>query len=143
MTTDASPDLLSASSDSPVPVEALAAPAEPVEPPVPPHLEWLKVESLDLEAQGVAHRANGKVVFIEDALPGEEVRVSVSRRKNNWEQATLSERRTESSQRVTPKCVHFGLCGGCKMQHFHPSAQVAVKQRVLEDNLWQIGRAHV
>ena len=140
MTTDASPDLLSASSDSPVAVEALAAPAESAEPPVPPHLEWLKVESLDLEAQGVAHRANGKVVFIEDALPGEEVRVSVSRRKNNWEQATLNERRTESSQRVTPKCVHFGLCGGCKMQHFHPSAQVAVKQRVLEDNLWHLGK---
>ena len=142
MTTDASPDLLSA---SPAPAEALAAPeglapAESTEPPVPPHLEWLKVESLDLEAQGVAHRANGKVVFIEDALPGEEVRVSVSRRKNNWEQATMAERRTESSQRVTPKCVHFGLCGGCKMQHFHPSAQVAVKQRVLEDNLWHLGK---
>ena len=107
--------------------------AAPVD--VPPHLEWLTVESLDLEAQGVAHRANGKVVFIEDALPGEEVRVSVSRRKNNWEQATMAERRQESSQRVTPRCAHFGLCGGCKMQHFHPSAQVAVKQRVLEDNL--------
>ncbi|TDP83681.1 23S rRNA m(5)U-1939 methyltransferase [Aquabacterium commune] len=140
MTTDASPDLLSASPVSPVPAAALAAPAEPAEPPVPPHLEWLKVESLDLEAQGVAHRANGKVVFIEDALPGEEVRVNVSRRKNNWEQATMAERRTESSQRVAPKCVHFGLCGGCKMQHFHPSAQVAVKQRVLEDNLWHLGK---
>ena len=113
MTTDASPDLHSAAPD-----------LDPVAPEVPPHLEWLKVESLDLEAQGVAHRANGKVVFIEDALPGEEVRVSVSRRKNNWEQATMTERRNDSSQRVTPKCVHFGLCGGCKMQHFHASAQV-------------------
>ena len=126
------------------PVSVSAAPAEAVATPadisVPAHLEWLKVESLDLEAQGVAHRANGKVVFVEDALPGEEVRVTVSRKKNNWEQGTMTELRSESSQRVKPKCTYFGLCGGCKMQHFHPSAQVAVKQRVLEDNLWHLGK---
>ena len=122
------------------PVSVSGDAAEPVVAPVPPHLEWLKVESLDLEAQGVAHRADGKVVFIEDALPGEEVRVSVNRRKNNWEQATMTERRRDSSQRVEPGCTYFGLCGGCKMQHFHASAQVAVKQRVLEDNLWHLGK---
>ena len=119
---------------------AASAPIDEAAAAVPPHLQWLKVESLDLEAQGVAHRPDGKVVFIEDALPGEEVRVSVTRRKNNWEQATMAERRSESSQRVTPRCTYFGLCGGCKMQHFHPSAQVAVKQRVLEDNLWHLGK---
>ncbi len=108
--------------------------------PVHPSQEWLKVESLDLEAQGVAHRADGKVVFIDGALPGEEVRVAVSRKKNNWEQATMTDMRRESSQRVTPGCPHFGVCGGCKMQHFHASAQVAVKQRVLEDNLWHLGK---
>ncbi len=118
---------------------AQAPEAAPV-PPVHPSLQWLKVESLDLEAQGVAHRADGKVVFIEGALPGEEVRVSVSRKKNNWEQANITEMRRESSQRVTPGCPHFGVCGGCKMQHFHASAQVAVKQRVLEDNLWHLGK---
>ena len=107
---------------------------------VHPSQEWLKVESLDLEAQGVAHRADGKVVFIDGALPGEEVRVAVSRKKNNSEQATMTDMRRESSQRVTPGCPHFGVCGGCKMQHFHASAQVAVKQRVLEDNLWHLGK---
>src|SRR5574343_1354027 len=122
------------------PVSVSGDAAEPAVAPVPPHLEWLKVESLDLEAQGVAHRADGKVVFIEDALPGEEVRVNVTRRKNNWEQATMTDRRRDSSQRVTPKCEFFGLCGGCKMQHFHASAQVAVKQRVVEDNLWHLGK---
>ncbi|MDI1260700.1 23S rRNA (uracil(1939)-C(5))-methyltransferase RlmD [Aquabacterium sp.] len=105
-----------------------------------PSDEWLKVESLDLEAQGVAHRADGKVVFIEGALPGEEVRANVFRRKNNWEQGLMTEMRRESSQRVVPQCTHFGLCGGCKMQHFHAAAQVAVKQRVLEDNLWHLGK---
>lgn len=102
--------------------------------------EWLTVESLDLEAQGVAHNAEGKVVFIEGALPGEQVQVQVTRRKNNWEQAEVTAIRKESSQRVAPRCAFFGTCGGCKMQHFHVQAQVAVKQRVLEDNLWHLGK---
>ena len=106
--------------------------------------EWLKVESLDLEAQGVAHRADGKVVFIEGALPGEEVQVRVTRRKNQWEQGTMTALRHESAQRVQPRCPHFGLhagaCGGCKMMHLHPAAQVAVKQRVLEDNLLHLAK---
>ena len=102
--------------------------------------EWLKVESLDLEAQGVAHNAEGKVVFIEGALPGEDVRVRVLRKKNNWEQAEMVVLRGESSQRVRPKCPHFGTCGGCKMQHFHIGAQVATKQRALEDALWHLGK---
>ena len=106
--------------------------------------EWLQVESIDLEAQGVAHRADGKVVFIDGALPGEQVLVQVGRRKNNWEQGTLLAMRRESSQRVQPACPHFGLhagaCGGCKMQHLHPASQVATKQRVLEDNLKHLAK---
>ena len=88
----------------------------------------------------MAHRPDGKVVFIEDALPGEQVRVETLRSKNNWEQARIVERRNESSQRVQARCPHFGLCGGCKMQHLHAGGQVAVKQRVLEDNLWHLGK---
>ncbi|RVT50433.1 23S rRNA (uracil(1939)-C(5))-methyltransferase RlmD [Rubrivivax albus] len=106
--------------------------------------EWLEVESLDLDGQGVAHRADGKVVFIEGALPGERVQVNVGRRKNQWEQGQVTAIARESAQRVAPGCPHFGLhreaCGGCKMQHLHPAAQVAVKQRVLEDNLWHLGK---
>ncbi|WP_295544950.1 23S rRNA (uracil(1939)-C(5))-methyltransferase RlmD [uncultured Pseudacidovorax sp.] len=105
---------------------------------------WLAVESLDLEAQGVARRDDGKVVFIDGALPGEIVRANVHRKKNNWEQGQLTDIRRESPLRVRPGCPHFGLhagaCGGCKMQHLHASAQVAVKQRALEDNLWHLGK---
>jgi len=105
---------------------------------------WLAVDALDIEAQGVARRADGKVVFIDGALPTELVSAQVTRRKNNWEQARLTEIHRESSQRVRPRCPHFGLhegaCGGCKMQHLHPTAQVAVKQRVLEDNLWHLAK---
>jgi len=105
---------------------------------------WLRVGSLDMDAQGIARRPDGKVVFIEGALPFEVVSVQVGRKKNNWEQGTVTEIHTESSQRVTPGCPHFGLhsgaCGGCKMQHLEASAQVAIKQRVLEDNLWHLGK---
>ena len=104
----------------------------------------LLIESLDLDAQGIAHKADGKVVFIEGALPFELVNVNVHRKKNNWELGTLSHIHKESSQRVKPQCIYFGLhsnaCGGCKMQHLNPSAQVAVKQRVIEDNLWHLGK---
>ena len=106
--------------------------------------EWLHVDALDIEAQGVARNEEGKVVFIEGALPGEEALVDVGRKKNNWEQATLRELRQESPLRVRPACPHFGLhagaCGGCKMQHLDPTAQVAVKQRALEDNLAHLGK---
>ena len=104
----------------------------------------LRVGALDMDAQGIARRPDGKVVFIEGALPFEVVSVKVGRRKNNWEQGTVTEIHRESSQRVTPGCPHFGLhqgaCGGCKMQHLHPAAQVAIKQRVLEDNLWHLAK---
>jgi 23S rRNA (uracil1939-C5)-methyltransferase len=104
----------------------------------------LEVDSLDLEGQGVARRPDGKVVFIEGALPFEKVTVQVHRRKNQWEQGQLVTLVKESAQRVKPACPHFGLhagaCGGCKVQHLHPEAQVAVKQRVLEDNLWHLGK---
>lgn len=106
--------------------------------------ETLEVESLDLEGQGVARRADGKVVFIEGALPTERVQVQVGRRKNQWEQGQVTLIERESAQRVRPRCPHFGLhqgaCGGCKMQHLHPAAQVAVKQRVLEDNLVHLAK---
>ena len=104
---------------------------------------WLKVDALDADARGIARRADGKVVFIEGALPFELVSANVHRKKNNWEQGTLIALHRESPQRVAPRCPHFGLhegaCGGCKMQHLHVAAQVAMKQRVLEDNLWHLG----
>lgn len=104
----------------------------------------LHVDAMDLDAQGVARKPDGKVVFIDGALPFELVSANTHRKKNNWEQASLTAIHKESSQRVRPGCPHFGLhagaCGGCKMQHLHAGAQVAVKQRVLEDNLWHLGK---
>lgn len=104
----------------------------------------LLIESLDLEAQGIAHKDDGKVVFVEGALPFETVTANIFRKKNNWEQGYLTQLIQESSQRVQPGCEYFGMhsgaCGGCKMQHLNTYAQVSVKQRVLEDNLLHLGK---
>ncbi len=119
--------------------------ADPAAPPKAyPEPERFNIESLDIEAQGIAHKLDGKVVFIEGALPFETVSANVHRKKNSFEQGTVTHIHRESSQRVAPGCPHFGLhagaCGGCKMQHLHVGAQVAVKQRVLEDNLRHLGK---
>jgi 23S rRNA (uracil1939-C5)-methyltransferase len=83
---------------------------------------------------------SGKVIFIDGALPGEHVRYSSYRRKPSYEFAQITELVKSSASRVVPRCAHFGVCGGCSMQHLDPSAQLAVKQRVLEDNLWHLAR---
>lgn len=114
----------------------------PIQPGLPP--DALAIDSMDLDAQGVARRADGKVVFVEGALPTEWVSAHTVRRKKAWEQATLTTIHRESALRVQPRCPHFGLhpgaCGGCKMQHLDPLAQVAMKQRALEDQLWHLGK---
>lgn len=106
--------------------------------------DHLHVMSLDLEGQGVARRDDGKVVFIEGALPFETVTAQLHRQKAQWEQGTVQEVIRESPFRTVPRCAHFGLhrgaCGGCKVQHLRPEAQIAVKQRVLEDNLWHLAK---
>ncbi|OIQ91304.1 23S rRNA (uracil(1939)-C(5))-methyltransferase RlmD [mine drainage metagenome] len=102
--------------------------------------EWLRIEALDLEARGVAHRADGKVVFAVGALPGEEVRVRITRSKAKWEQGEAVAWRRTAFTRVQPRCPHFGVCGGCSMQHIDPQAQVAFKQRTLEDDLWHLAQ---
>ncbi len=97
------------------------------------------IESLDHEGRGVAH-VDGKAIFIEGALPGERVRYTSFRRKPTFENARADEILKASCQRVTPACPHFGVCGGCSMQHLEPLAQAAAKQRVLEDAFWHIAR---
>jgi len=97
------------------------------------------VESLDLEANGVA-RHEGKVVFVRGALPGERVAAEIVRRKPKFDVAQTVEVLRPSSARVQPRCPHFGVCGGCSMQHVDAGAQMAIKQRALEDQLRHIGK---
>lgn len=97
------------------------------------------IESLDHEGRGVT-RVEGKTVFVEGALPGEEVEYSSYRCKPSYELAQTTRILRASSARERPACRYFGVCGGCSMQHLGPVSQMAVKQRVLEDALWHIGK---
>lgn len=97
------------------------------------------IESLDHEGHGIA-RADGKTLFIDGALPFEQVVYQSYRKKPNFENAQTIQVLRESFVRTKPQCPNFGVCGGCSMQHMEATAQVATKQRVLEDNLWHIGK---
>ncbi|MDX8385390.1 MAG: 23S rRNA (uracil(1939)-C(5))-methyltransferase RlmD [Gallionella sp.] len=97
------------------------------------------IESLDQEGRGIA-RFEGKVIFIEGALTGEVVSYRSYRKKPAFEMAQVTQIHKSSTLRVQPKCEYFGVCGGCSMQHLDARAQVAVKQRVLEDSLSHIGK---
>lgn len=103
-----------------------------------------EIASLSHEGLGVARQADGKVIFIDGALPFERVHATVARRRKKMDRAEVRTILHASSQRVAPACAYFGLhrgaCGGCRMQHLHPSAQVAIKQRALEDQLWHLAR---
>lgn len=96
------------------------------------------IASLDHEGRGVT-TLEGKTVFVTGALPGERVEYAVYRRQPTYEQARSLRVLDESAARVRPRCPHFGVCGGCSMQHLDADAQVAAKQRLLEDNLRHIG----
>jgi len=99
----------------------------------------LAIESLDSEGRGVARGPDGKVVFVEGALTGEVVEATVTRRKPSYDQARMVAILESSAGRREPRCPHFGVCGGCALQHAQMSTQVAAKQRELEENLARIG----
>jgi 23S rRNA (uracil1939-C5)-methyltransferase len=97
------------------------------------------IESLDQEGRGVAH-VEGKTIFIDGALPNERVTYQSHHVKASYEVANVVQVLKPSNQRVTPKCQHFGICGGCKLQHLDFAAQVAAKQRLLEKDFKHIGK---
>ncbi len=113
------------------------------EAPMPQASPIVTIDSLDLEAQGVARQSNvesGKVLFIRGALPTERVTYTITREKARFAKAKLDQIIKPAVYRTQPRCTFFGVCGGCSMQHLDLAAQIAIKQRVLEDDLWHIGR---
>jgi 23S rRNA (uracil1939-C5)-methyltransferase len=119
------------------PAHTPPAPHAPHTPRTPP--DCAVIESLDQEGRGVAH-VNGKAIFIEGALPGEVVTFNAYRKKPSFELAQAGQVLKPAFVRVAPQCRYFGLCGGCSLQHMDARAQVAAKQRILEDNLRHIGK---
>ena len=104
-------------------------PAEPVE---------VMIESLTHEGRGLA-RVEGKAVFVDGALAGERVRFRYTRLQRHFDEGRVVEVLEASPQRVAPLCPHFGVCGGCSLQHQAPEAQIAMKQEILADVLRRIG----
>lgn len=107
--------------------------------PPAPHLR-LTIDSLDVEGRGVARTAEGKVAFVEGALPGERVEAELVRRKPAFDVLRAVAVLQPSSGRRAPRCPHFGVCGGCATQHADARTQMAAKQRWLEDSLERIGK---
>lgn len=97
------------------------------------------ITDLSHDGRGVAH-VNGKAVFVAGALAGERVRAHFSGKHRHYDEAVVDDVLQASPDRVTPLCAHFGVCGGCALQHLKPEAQIAAKQRVLLENLERIGK---
>lgn len=96
------------------------------------------IESVDYEGKGIA-RVDGKTVFVDGALAGEEVLITITKRKPSFDKAKIIEILQPSPERVTPECPNFGMCGGCSMQHVSFEEQIRIKQQVLIDNLKHLG----
>jgi 23S rRNA (uracil1939-C5)-methyltransferase len=90
------------------------------------------------DGRGIA-RVDGKAVFIEGALPGEHVRFRILKRRRQMDEAGLVDVLRASPDRVVPRCAHFGICGGCSLQHLSAAAQLSAKQNQLLENLQRIG----
>ena len=107
--------------------------------PMPSQAFPAQIESLEHDGRGVAH-IDGKVTFIEGALPGEEVTFHYLSQRKRFDEAKVSEIIKASPDRVEPKCPHFGVCGGCSLQHMGAQAQILAKQKIMLDNLTHIGK---
>lgn len=97
------------------------------------------IESLTLEGQGVAH-VDGKIVFIDGALPGEQVTFRYTSHKQKHDEGKVETILTPSPERVEPRCPHFGICGACSWQHIALEAQIQHKQQAMLDQLKRIGK---
>ena len=104
----------------------------------PAAVETAEIESLDQEGRGVVH-LDGKAVFVDGALPGEIVSLRRTRRQRRHDEAVVVEMQRASPERVTARCRHYGVCGGCSLQHLEHGAQLAAKGRVFAETLARIG----
>lgn len=97
------------------------------------------ITDLTHDGRGVARRPDGKAVFVAGALPGEKVMAVQTARHRHFDEARAVEIIDPAPERVTPRCPHFGTCGGCALQHCDEAKQILAKQRVLMENLERIG----
>ena len=99
----------------------------------------IKIDAYAAEGKSVAHLEDGKVLFVENAIPGDIVNVWIVKQKKSWAQGKVIELVQPSPQRIEPFCQHFGVCGGCKWQMLPYSQQLVYKQQQVADQLTRIG----
>jgi 23S rRNA (uracil1939-C5)-methyltransferase len=97
------------------------------------------IDSLSHDGRGVAH-IDGKAVFVDGALPGEQVSFFYTARNRRYDEGRVSEIFLASPDRVAPRCAHFDICGGCSLQHMKADKQILARQQTLLDNLQRIGK---
>jgi 23S rRNA (uracil1939-C5)-methyltransferase len=102
-------------------------------------LEKVLVENYAAEGKSLA-RQNGKVIFIENVVPGDVVDISLRKSKKDWAEGYPIQFHSYSKERVQPFCQHFGVCGGCQWQMLPYSQQLIYKQQQVFDNLQRIGK---
>ncbi len=97
-----------------------------------------EIEKFSHDGRGIA-RIDGKITFIDGALPNETVEFMYSRRKTDFDEGYVIKVLTAAAERVEPHCPHYALCGGCSLQHVSVATQIEIKQSLLMDVLARIG----
>jgi 23S rRNA (uracil1939-C5)-methyltransferase len=105
-------------------------------------LEQVLVENYAAEGKSLARR-EGKVIFIEGAVPGDVVDVRLGKSKKDWAEGYPLRFHTYSKERATPFCQHFGVCGGCQWQMLPYEKQLQYKHQQVKDNLTRIGKVQL
>lgn len=96
------------------------------------------VDRLSHEGQGIA-RHEGKVIFISSCLPGEEILINKLKKRSQYDEAIIYDRKTDAVNRIEPKCPHHAICGGCSLQHMSEHDQISFKQDTLIEHLQHFG----
>lgn len=104
-----------------------------------PEIKGIQISSYAAEGKSIATLEDGKVLFVENAIPGDVVDVRVTKNKKSWAEGKVTKLITPSPTRVEPFCEHFGVCGGCKWQMVPYEQQIAYKQQQVQDQLTRIG----
>ncbi len=99
----------------------------------------LRIEKLSHDGRGITHHEDGKLVFVRNGLPDEQVILEIKKKQRHYDEALAVEVHNPSPQRVVPKCAAFGRCGGCNLQHLEVGGQILAKQDSLKERLAQVG----
>ncbi|OSZ78604.1 23S rRNA (uracil(1939)-C(5))-methyltransferase RlmD [Chitinophagaceae bacterium IBVUCB1] len=104
-----------------------------------PEIKGLEITAYAAEGKSIAVLEDGKVLFVDNAIPGDVVNVRIVKNKKSWAEGKVTSIIQPSHKRIEPFCEHFGICGGCKWQMVPYEQQIAYKQQQVQDQLTRIG----